>query len=89
MSGTILTESPLKTMKNAFYFTFKALKMFEFLSRLFGNVEKRLEKKNKVNFKFYDVTTWLTNNFNTHITQYLKKQRESDNEIWAVDRNRA
>ena len=24
-----------------------------------------------VNFKFYNVTSWLTNNFNTHIAQYL------------------
>ena len=35
--------SPLKMMKNAFYFI------------------------------FYDVTTWLTNNYNTHIDQYLTK----------------
>ena len=26
-----------------------------------------------VNFKMYDVTDWTTNNYNTHITQYLKK----------------
>ena len=40
---------------------------------LFGDVEKRLDKKDKVNFKFYDVTAWLTNNCNTHIAQYLKQ----------------
>ena len=34
---------------------------------------KALLKKDKVNFKIYDVTTWLTNNFNTHIDQYFKK----------------
>ena len=36
-------ESPLKMMKNAFYFILKALfvlKIFKFLSRLFGHVEK-------------------------------------------------
>ena len=27
----------------------------------------------KVNFKIYDVTAWLTNNCNTHIAQYLEK----------------
>ena len=27
-----------------------------------------------------------TNNGNTHIDQYLKKQRESGNEIWSVNR---
>ena len=36
-------ESPLKMMKNAFYFILKALfvhKIFKFLSRLFGYVGK-------------------------------------------------
>ena len=72
----LATESPLKRMKNAFYFTSEAifvLKIFKFLSWLFGHVAKRLDKKDKVNFKFYDVTAWLTNNCNTHIAQYLKK----------------
>ena len=39
----LITESPLKTMKNAFYFTLKAilvLKIFKFLFWLFGHVEK-------------------------------------------------
>ena len=31
---------------------------------------KGLIKKIKVNFKFYDVTAWLTSSFNTHIAQY-------------------
>ena len=38
-----LNESPLKMMKNAFYFileTFFVLKIFKFLSRLFGQVGK-------------------------------------------------
>ena len=38
-----LIESPLKMMKNAFYFILKALfvlKIFKFLSRLFGHVGK-------------------------------------------------
>ena len=63
-------------MKNAFYFTAKALyvlKILQFLSSLFGHVVKRLDKKGKVNFKFYDVTVWLANNLNTNIAQYLKK----------------
>ena len=36
-------ENPFKMMKNAFYFILKALfvlKIFKFLSRLFGHVEK-------------------------------------------------
>ena len=76
-------------MKNAFYFTSKSfvvLKIFKFLSWLFGHVSERLDEKDKVNFKFYDVTACLTNDCNTHITQYLKKYRQSDNEIWLVNR---
>ena len=40
---TCFIESPLKMMKNAFYFIVKALfvpKIFKFLSRLFGHVGK-------------------------------------------------
>ena len=65
----LATEIPLKMMKNAFYFTSKALfvlKIFKFLSRLFGQVLKRLDLKDKGNFKFYDATAWLTNYFYTH-----------------------
>ena len=80
-----VAESPLKMMKNYFYFTSKTLfvlKIFQvFLSRLFGNVAKRPDKKDKINFKFYDVTVWLTNNWNTHIAQYLEELRQSENEI--------
>ena len=41
---------------------------------VFGHVEKRLDKKAKINFKIYDVTDWTTNYYNTHITQYLKRK---------------
>ena len=34
---------------------------------------KRLDQKDKLNFKFCDVTAWLTINFETHIAQYLEK----------------
>ena len=47
---------------------------------------KRLDKKDKVNFKFHDVTAWLTNNRNTHITQYFEKLAQSDYKIWSVNR---
>ena len=33
--------------------------------------QKRLIKK--VKLKFHEVTTWLTNNYNIHIAQYLEK----------------
>ena len=76
-------------MKNAFYFTSKALfvlKIFMLLSWLFGRLIKCLDKKDKINFKFYDVTAFLINNCDTHIAQYLEKQRQSDNEITSVNR---
>ena len=62
-------------MKNAFYFTLKALfvlKVFKFLSWVFGHIEKRLDQKDNVNFKIYGVTC-LTNNCNADIAPYLKK----------------
>ena len=43
-------------MKNAFYFTLKAfsvLKMFKFLSWIFGHAEKQFDKKDKFNFKIH------------------------------------
>ena len=48
--------------------------------------EKRLNQKVKVNFKIHDVTTWFTNNCNTHIAQYFTKQGQQVNEIWSVNR---
>ena len=44
----LATGSPLKMMKNAFYFTLKALfvlQIFKLLSWLFGHVAKRFDKK--------------------------------------------
>ena len=72
----LAAESPLKMMKNAFYFTSKALfvlKIFTFPSWLFGHLAKRLDKKDKVNFKFYAVTAWLTNNRHTLITPIFRE----------------
>ena len=63
-------------MKNTFYFTSNplfVLKIFKFLSGLFGHVAKWLNKKDKVNFKFLDIIAWLTNNPNTYIAQYFEK----------------
>ena len=63
-------------MKNAFYFILKALFCSWYIYifvLLFGYVEKRLEKKAIVNFKTHDVKDWTTNNYNTHIAQYLQK----------------
>ena len=63
-------------MKNAFYFTSKALfvlKIFKFLSLLFGNVAKQLDQKENANFEFYYVTAQLKNNCNSHTAQNLEK----------------
>ena len=70
-----MKESPLKVIKNAFYFMLKALfvlEIFPFLSWLFGYVEKGLNKGAKDNFKLDDVIDWTTNNCNTYIAQYRK-----------------
>ena len=51
----LLIESPLKMMKNAFHFIWKALFIFEiftFFSWLFGYVVKRLDKKLRLISKF-------------------------------------
>ena len=61
------TESPLKMMKNAFYFTSKALfvfKLFKFFVLTFCYVAKRVDK---------NVTAWLTNKCNKHIAQHFEK----------------
>ena len=76
-----LNASPTNMIKYAFCFTSKAifvLKIFKYLSWCFRLCRKKL-KKAKVNFKIYGVTTWETNNCNTFMAQYLKKQRQSDN----------
>ena len=62
-------------MKNVFYLILKAfpvLKMFNFLSWLFGHAEKTAWLE-KVNFKIYDVTAWLTTHHNAHIDKYHEK----------------
>ena len=58
-----MKESPLKMMKNAFYFTSNTLfvlMIFMFLSWRLGHVAKRLDKKDMVDSKFYDVAAWFT-----------------------------
>ena len=82
------TISCMKKLKALFI-----LKIFRFLCWLFGHVEKGIDWKDKVSSKTYDVTTSETKNCNTHhegislippcthIAQYLKKKKKSDNEI--------
>ena len=75
-------ESPFKMMKNAFSFS----RYLNFCLHFLLMQKKRLHKKEKVNLKIYDVTAWLTNNYNTHNAQYRKKQRQPGNETWSVNR---
>ena len=84
-----VNESPLKMMKNTFSSLLKALfvlKKLQFLSSLFGCVEKRLDKKANVNFKIHDITDWTANNYNTYIAQYRMKVRQPYSVIWSVIR---
>ena len=73
--GCDTIEDPLKIMI-FFYFMLRALfvlKIFIFFSWLFAYLEIWLDKKAMVNFKIYYITDWTKNNYNLHITQYLKK----------------
>ena len=47
--------------------------VWKFYSDIYGHVGKQPDNRAKVNFKIYDVPTWETNNYNTHIVQDLKK----------------
>ena len=60
--------SPLKRMKNTFYFSLKTL----------GHVEKTAWLKNKVIFKTYDVSAWLTNSYSTILPNISQSK---DNQI--------
>ena len=68
------TESPLKLIKNAFYFTLKALfvlKIFKFLSWLFGHVEKGMIKKIRLISKFG------TQTISTYILINISRSKEN------------
>ena len=39
-------------------------------------------------FKLYDVTHRTTNSYNINTTHYFKKQKQSDNEIWLINRKK-
>ena len=67
-------ENPLKMMKKAFYFILKLFsfsRYLNFCADFLAMSKKHLDQKYKVNFKIYDITTCLINNYNTHIAQYF------------------
>ena len=71
-------------MVNAFYFILKFFPCSRYFLTLRSCRKKGL--KDKVYFKIYDVKTWLTGNYDTHIAQYLMKKRQPDHDIWSVNR---
>ena len=92
IKGTLLslrkcqaTESPLKIMENAFHLKHSSRSHdIQFYPNFSVMSKKWLDQKDIVSFKIYDATTWLTNNCNTQIDQYLKKGRQSGNDIWQL-----
>ena len=70
--------NPFKIDEKCFSFYVKTLfvlKIFKFFSWLFVHGAKRLGKKDKVNFKFSDVTAWLTNNRDTYILPNISRSK--------------
>ena len=47
---------------------------------------RKFDKKAMINFKMYIVTNWRDNNNYTHIAQYSKEQRQTDNEVWLINK---
>ena len=74
-------ERPLKIMKNHFYFMFKALfvlKIFTFLSWLFGYVEKLLVKKATVIFwKFMIAQTGKHIIITIHVSPNISRNKDN------------
>ena len=64
-------------MKDAFYFTLKALfvllRYLNFCPDFYGHAGKQPNKKTKVNFKIYGIKNCEANNYNLHLTPYIKK----------------
>ena len=76
---------PFKMMKNAFYFILKAFflfKIFKFFCLGVLVMKKTDWLERNINFRIHNITTWLVNNCNTHISHYLTNEKQPDNEIW-------
>ena len=65
----MLFISPQKLFSVSVYLSF----CHDFLVML----KKRLDKNDKVNFKIYDVTTWLTNNCNIYILPNISRGKDN------------
>ena len=66
----LASENSLKMTKNVFVISSKLisfLRYLKFYPDFCAHVEKRPDKKVKINLKIYDVKAWETNNCNIHI----------------------
>ena len=93
LSRFLFVISPLKTMKNVFYFIQKALlvlEIFKFLySRLppfFLPVSHCFSGCLKINLQVYDIINCLNKNLITHFVWYLEREERYDIEILSIDR---
>ena len=41
--------------------------------------------KAKINSRIYDIANWETNSYDTYITYYFRKLKQSDDEIWSIE----
>ena len=77
----LVPGSSLKMVNNAFYFTLKALFVLKSVNICLDFLvihKNSLIRKIRL-FQNLDVTNSEANNYNTHIGQYLKNKRHSDN----------
>ena len=84
----IATESPLKMVKNAFYFTLKVffiLKIFKFLYWLFGHAEKRLIRKISLISKIMTSQPWKKKQLEYTYCP-ISQEVKANNEICSVNR---
>ena len=84
----LLQWNSLKNHEQCFSFRVESsfCEILRFCPNLSRHVGKRLDNKAKVNFKNHVVTDSITNIYNKHIAQYLKKKRQPDHEIRSVNR---
>ena len=61
-----------------------SLKYLNIFPDFFSHIGKPLDKKAKVDIKFYDVIKWEINNYNTHIAQYLIKFTQLVDITWEI-----
>ena len=86
----LATESPWKMMKNT-YFTLKLFSFSRYISfflHFLVMYKNALIKKMRLNQKFM-TSQPVTINCNIHIAQYLKKLRQSDKDIWSINRTQS